>query len=77
MPLYELLDVARARLKNPCKQRRTKSHALIGIRAWQVEAANKYATDVLELEEQVAEFDPQAGGREGEDGTAAGENEDA
>ena len=28
-------------------------------------------------QEQVAEFDPQADGREGGDGTAAGENEDA
>ena len=28
-------------------------------------------------QEQVAEFDPRAGGREGEDGAVAGENEDA
>ena len=41
VPLYELNEAARAWLKNPVKQRRTKSHTLIGIRAWQVRRAGR------------------------------------
>ena len=36
MPLYELIEAARTRLKKPGQQRLNRSHTLIGIRAWHV-----------------------------------------
>ena len=49
---------------------------------WVLSAGAFFATAISLLsylvpQEQVAEFDPRAGGREGEDGAVAGENEDA